>query len=206
MPFIDLTHPFTASMPPFPGDPVPTLRLVGSVENDGYCDHELKTGMHVGTHIDAPLHMIAGGKKISEYGPEKFTGNGVLIDARGHTVIDIDLLENISIHSGDILLLYTGMSSLFGEASYFEDHPEVSEAFAKRLIEMKVKMLGMDSTSPDKAPHSIHKLLLARDILLIENLTNLEQLLEIKQFEIIALPLRIEANASPARVIARAFM
>ena len=62
MHFVDLTHPFTSTMPAYPDDPASSLTERLNVENDGYADHTLTTTMHVGTHIDAPEHMIAGGR------------------------------------------------------------------------------------------------------------------------------------------------
>ena len=62
-------------------------------------------------------------------------------------------------------------------------------------------MVGMDSASPDYPDFPIHKILLRNDILIIENLTNLH-LLAGQQFKIYALPLNLEIDGSPARVIA----
>ncbi len=64
-------------------------------------------------------------------------------------------------------------------------------------------MVGIDFPSVDKAPYAVHSLLLSHDILIIENLTNLEQLQHYKNIELIALPLKIDAHGSPARVIAK---
>ena len=64
-------------------------------------------------------------------------------------------------------------------------------------------MLGMDLPSPDKYPFKIHKKLFDNDILIIENMTNLSQLLSVNNFEIIAFPLKIKAGASMTRVVAR---
>lgn len=64
-------------------------------------------------------------------------------------------------------------------------------------------MVGTDTPSPDKSPYLIHKILLKGDVLIIENLTNLESLLSHSEFEVIALPIRFEAEASPIRVVAK---
>jgi hypothetical protein len=64
-------------------------------------------------------------------------------------------------------------------------------------------MLGMDTPSPDRAPYQVHQSLLSAGIYIIENLTNLNKLTGEKYFEIISLPLKIKANSSPARVLAR---
>jgi kynurenine formamidase len=71
------------------------------------------------------------------------------------------------------------------------------------MVERKIKILGMDTPSPDKPPFSVHKLLLKSKIFILENLTNMEELLEAKKFEVIALPLKIKADSSISRVVAR---
>lgn len=90
MKIIDLTHTFTENMPVFPGDDFPKLKENIDAENS-IVHFNIETGMHVGTHMDAPLHMIPGGRKLSEIDPERFIANGHLIDARGKTEIGIEL-------------------------------------------------------------------------------------------------------------------
>ncbi len=217
MEFIDLTHTFTNDMPVYPGDSAPALKQTSTMEQDDIVSYELHSGMHVGTHMDAPLHMLAGGKKLSEFSVDKFFGNGVLIDARGKSVVDVDLLNGADIQRGDIVLIMTGFYKKFREPEYYHSHPDISESFAKKMVELGVKIVGMDTPSPDlpalptgqaggrqvKAPFAIHKILLGAEVLIIENLTNLEPLLNHKKFEIIALPAKFEAEAAFARVVAR---
>jgi len=76
MKLIDLTHTFIEDMPVYPGDPASKLKQIANIEKDGFVDHEIKTAMHVGTHMDAPLHMIQDGKKLSELSLEKFFWSG----------------------------------------------------------------------------------------------------------------------------------
>lgn len=204
MKFIDLSHTFTDNMPVFPGDPQATLKQTVFIEKDGNNDHTLTTAMHVGTHMDAPIHMIAGGKRIDELSPDHFLGTGVLIDARGKKIIDATLLENVTIPEGSIVLLFTGFDKKFGTEEYFSTYPEITEDFAKKMIEHKVKMVGMDTASPEhNPPWTIHKTLLKEEILILENLTNLDQLLGVTNFEIISLPMNIRADAAPVRVLAK---
>ena len=203
MKLIDLTHTFTSSMPVYPGDPQPSLTQVATLEKEGYNDHQITTVMHVGTHIDAPLHMIAHGKRMDEIPPETFIGKGVLIDARGARLIDANLLEGLTIEPGSIVLIYTGFGAKYRDRSYFENFPTITEEFAKRVVESKVKIVGMDLPGPDQPPFPIHKALLGNGILIIENLTNLDKLLGVTNFEVIALPAKLHADAAPARVISR---
>ncbi len=202
MQYIDLTRLFTATMPVYPGDPVPELVRIADIVPDGYTDYRINTGMHVGTHMDAPLHMIEHGKYLSEMNIERFFGKGHLIDARAKD-ISADLLEGRTIHPGDMILLFTGCGEKFGSSEYYEQYPEVSEDFARKAVELGVSIVGMDTPSPDRSPFNVHKILLGNDILIIENLTNLENLIDVKDFEVIALPAKFQTEAAPVRVIVR---
>ncbi len=190
-------------MPVYPGDPQPSLEKIANLNKEGYNDHLLKTVMHIGTHMDAPLHMVENGKKMDEINPDVFFGKGVLIDARTKNSIDTSLLEGLNIDSDSIVLIYTGFGEKYRNQSYFQNNPTVTEDFARRMVELRVKIVGMDILGPDQPPFPTHKILLEKEILIIENLTNLNQLIDAKNFEIIALPTKLQADAAPVRVIAR---
>lgn len=203
MPYLDLTHTFTTDMPVYPGDPIPELMQTADIYKDGYTDHQIKTGLHVGTHIDAPLHMIEGGKRLSDFPAEKFFGRGCLIDTRGASVIEADFLSKSFAKKDDIVLILTGFSQKYRQPEYYAHYPEIGEDFARQAIALGIKIIGLDAPSPDRPPYKIHKLLLGADILIIENLTNLESLIGISDFEVMALPLKLRADAAPARVVAK---
>ena len=94
---------------------------------------------------------------------------------------------------------------MFESKEYFDNHPVVSKELAQLFVERQVKMVCIDSPSPDRHPFEVHKLLLENNILIAENLTNLDKLLFVNKFEIIAFPLNIHADSSPARIVARTF-
>lgn len=201
---IDLTHTFTSDMPVFPGDPKPILEQVAFIDQDSFNDHQLTTVMHVGTHMDAPKHMIKNGNRIDELKIDSFFGPGILIDVTGEKFIDEKVLDNIRIVKGSIVILYTGLGSKYRSEEYFRDNPSLTEGFARKMVEMGVKMVGMDMLGPDQDTHwPAHKVLLSNGVLILENLTNLDQLLKCKSFEIIALPTKIQSDAAPVRVVAR---
>jgi len=198
---LDLTHTITSQTPPFPGDPHPELTQTSFIATAGYNEFQIKTGMHIGTHMDAPLHMIPNGKRLSAYPPERFFGTGHLVDARDK-VISPDLLEGMKISRGDFVFVCTGFSSKFGTEEYFNDYPEITPAFAEALVSIGVGAVGMDTPSPDRAPFEIHKILLGHDILIIENLANPDHLLPWKNgFKVTALPAKFDTEAAPVRVI-----
>jgi kynurenine formamidase len=63
-------------------------------------------------------------------------------------------------------------------------------------------MVGFDTCSADILPDfPVHKILLGNDMLIIENLTNIEQLSG-HSFTVYALPIKLVVDGAPARVIA----
>ena len=203
MSFIDLTHNFTADMAVFPGDPKAELIKIADVAKDGFTDHQLKSAMHVGTHMDGPAHMLVGGKYLHEYPAAKFFGRGVIIDARGKKSAGVELLASANIKKGDIVLVCFGWDTEFGKDEYYLNYPELSADFAKKLVELGASIVGTDTSSPDRAPYPIHKIFFAGDVLILENLTNLNLLIGKSDFEIIALPAKFETDAAPCRVVAK---
>lgn len=204
MKIIDLTHTFTENMPVYPGDPKPSLKQIAKLDKDGYNDHMINSVMHVGTHMDAPLHMIKNGKRIDEIAPDRFIGPGVLIDVRSKQKIDGQLLEGKQIKKGSIVLVFTGFGEKYRSEDYFKNYPFFTDKFAEKLVELEINIVGMDMLGPDlDAPWTTHKILLAKEITIIENLANLDKLLGIEKFEVIALPAKFKTDAAPVRVIAR---
>jgi arylformamidase len=197
MKYIDLTMPLNPSTPVYPGDPSVEVIIAAELGEAGYLDHVIKLGTHNGTHIDAPAHMVAGGKLLKDFAVERFIGPAKLIDVRkGFDHIDLS-----TVNPGDIVLLRTTMSDDYKSAKYYLEYPEIPSQLASELVSKKVKMVGVDSGSIDHEPFKTHKTLLGADVLIIENLVNLSLLVN-ESFKVIALPLNLSVEGSPARVIA----
>ncbi|HKU18394.1 MAG TPA: cyclase family protein [Candidatus Saccharimonadales bacterium] len=197
---IDLSVTLNQRTPVYPGDPAIKIEQAGVFERDGWNDHVISVNTHVGTHIDAPLHMIADGKTLDQVPIEQFVGRGRLVEV-GKT-FDLEELKQADIQEGDIVLFRTGMSEHYHEPVYFEEYPVMSKEIAQWLVERKVKMVGVDAGSVDNADDfPIHKILLGGNVLIVENLTNLDQLTG-KGFTVYALPIKLDIDGAPARVIA----
>lgn len=196
---IDLSIPLDEETPVYPGDPKIKLNKLGSFEKDGYEDHSISMPIHMGTHIDAPAHMIEGRKKISEFPIEHFSGRGVLIDAING--FNIEEIKKEKIKEGDIVFFHTSMSNVYYKSEYYEKYPDIPESIANYLVEKKIKIVGVDMCSPDHTPFTMHKIFLKNNILIIENLTNLSSLSG-KEFKVYAFPLKVSLDGSPVRVVA----
>ena len=198
--WIDLSWPITDGMPVYPGDRETSLVKEKQLERDHYAAFALYTGLHAGTHMDAPMHLLPGGVGIHEVPLSRCFAPGVLLDVRGQRLIPKPQLPEGSL-TGKAVLLYTGLESAYGSESYYHDHPEVSMELAELLERENIAFLGMDMPSPDFPPFPVHKLLLSRGIPIVENLCNLRVLPV--SFEVAAFPLSLHAEASLVRAVAR---
>ncbi len=198
---IDLSVKVDESTPVYPGDPKTRIKPAGILAKDGFQDHYVSIGTHVGTHIDAPAHMVEGGKTLDEIPTSSFIGRGRYIKVNDKS-FNLQDVKDADIENGDIVLFHTGLAEVYGQPEiYFEEYPAIPEDIATYLINKRVKMVGVDMCSPDHPDFPIHKLLLGSEVLIIENLTNLDQL-DGKEFRVIALPINLQIDGAPARVIA----
>jgi len=200
MHYVDLSWPLTSQTPIDPEDSAPQIKPIAQVEADGFTMHEITVGTHIGTHVDAPIHMLAAGKTLDQFPVERFIGRGRYIDVTDG-VFSIEKLRLAKVAAGDIVLFHTGMSAKNTAPEYFRDYPAIPEGVAEYLVEQNVKMVGVDMYGPDHAPYAIHRILLGGDVLIAENLANLDKLAG-KQFTVYALPLNVAVDGAPARIIA----
>lgn len=204
MPFyLDLSQPIADNMPCYPGDIPVSLQQVSSFQEDGHNNFLLSTGMHSGTHVDGIMHLTSDLTRIAELPLEMFCGKGFLVNVVGQKIIDLPEAAFEHLLPGSVVLFYTGFDLYFLQKTYYQSYPTLSEATARILVKKQVKMVGLDAPSPDYAPFNIHTILLNSRILIIENLTNLSSLLPYREFELLAFPLKIRADSSPVRVVAR---
>lgn len=196
--YIDLSITLNESTPIYPGDPKTVIKPAGVWEADGYRDHYVSIGTHVGTHIDAPMHMLEDGISLDQIPIDHFIGRGRYVQVDGDS---FEAIKATDIQEGDIVLFRTGMSDKYSDPVYFENYPAMSEEIAEFLVKTKVKMVGVDACSVDNQEgFPIHKILLAGNVLVIENLINLGQLAD-KKFTVYALPVNLQIDGAPARVI-----
>lgn len=202
MRLIDLSYPLANDSPVYPSDPPLIIKHEKEYARDGYNLFTITTTMHVGTHLDAPIHLTESQKTIDEYPIDCFFGRGILINAYGEKVIDYQKSYENMIKSQDCILIYTGHGEHYPSTKYFNDHPIITNEMAQFLVEQKVKLVGIDFPSPDYEPYDVHKILLSNDIFLLENVCNLENLLGIFRFKLMCFPLKVKAEASLVRAVA----
>jgi kynurenine formamidase len=198
---IDLSHVVSNQSPVYPNDQPVVIETIKRYKDDGYHLSTLTSSMHVGTHIDAPLHLSALPITMDQFSLEIGIGRGIVIDVRGQEVIELKQDQLAKIKKGDIVILYTGWDQYYYSSKYY-DHPVLSMTSAKGLIEKEIAMLGMDMPSIEHYPFEIHHLMMNHGVWMIENLTHLGALDKNCFYEIYAIPIKIEAEAALSRVFA----
>ena len=208
MPIIDLSHAISPSMPAYPGTKPPKFTAACTIESYGFAEKHMSMSSHTGTHLDAPAHVIAGAKTLDQMAMDRFIGFACVLDLSSIRKQDLKItdLEGSQklIEASEFVLLHTGWSLFWGQEAYYQGYPVLSTEAAHWLSEFAIKGIGIDAISIDEMGSTeltIHRRFLEREIVIVENLTNLERLPK-RGFVFSCFPLKIEhADGSPVRAI-----
>jgi arylformamidase len=206
--YIDLSHLLENGMTYFPGDPEPRIQPVDVAPP--WRVTQLSIGTHLGTHIDAASHFVPHGKTISEYPPERFLLPGMVIPLLGRNDdeplgphVFADYLAAFPV--GGALLLHFGWDQHWKTERYLR-HPYLTREAAQLLVDKGVRIVGIDALSVDSTTQETdhaHATLLGNDVLIVENLTQLNQLVPGVIYQFSFLPLALShLDGSPIRAIA----
>lgn len=209
MKIIDLTHIVSPDMPVYPGTEQPQFITGCSLEKDGFLEKIITLYSHTGTHIDAPAHLLENQKTLDSLPIDHFYGSALMLNLENLPSCIIELRDLApylkDIEQIDFLLIHTGWSKYWGSDKYFSGYHVLSPEAASWLTKFQLKGLGLDTISADSADTSsypIHKILLQKEIIIIENLCNLNTLPS-DYFDFSCFPVKFEnADGSPVRAVA----
>lgn len=211
MKVIDLTQMISNDMPVFPGTEPAKLEVVNTYEKDGFRETLFHISSHTGTHMDAPYHLFAERTKLDELPAAQFVGKALVIDCREVPVggeIGMEHVERVreAADQAEFLLFCTGWDKKWETAEYFGAYPVISLEICQYLLDSGKKGVGFDTIGIDPVTEMTlprhKKLLSAQDIVIIENLTHLEEIGR-GLFTLAALPLKYQdADGAPTRAVA----
>jgi len=168
---------------------------------------------HAGTHVDAPLHFINGGKSLEEYSAENWVfKHPVLVffePEKGGIITPGDI--NISkSDQTDMILFCTSFERFRHDKIFWKENPGIAPETAEYLLGQcpNLKIIGMNFISISSFKHRdigrlSHKAFLQKGIRIIEDmhLLALQPGDNIKR--VIVLPLRVmDGDGAPCTVIA----
>jgi arylformamidase len=205
---VDLSHPYENGMPVYPGLPQPTFEPIAQVEQDGYAMTRYELLNHIGTHVDAPAHQIAGGDTLDVIPLERLVTDAVTIDVSQREPGPIGAAELephlAGIADGDLVFLYSDNARNYGTDAYWTGWSYPDADAARALIERGISGIGFDGPScdpVDTTTFDLHREWLGAGRLIIENMTNLDRLPP--RARVVVAPIKVrDSNGGPARIFA----
>ncbi|WP_274653146.1 cyclase family protein [Paenibacillus humicola] len=221
MKVIDLSQTLEENMPVVESHSRYYHTLIDSFETGSIAlAYQLLIGEHCGTHMDATAHFIHEGhpahRYMDETPVEHFFGRALTLDFSHYTEtnavtpgeIERWERENQPIRQGDIVLFRFGWDRYWVPRTVSRDYsrkwPGITGEAAELLVARGVKTVGCDAIAIDgsKAPESpAHYALLGNGVNIVENLTNLDQI--VGESVVFIAPLKVKTGSgAPMRALA----
>lgn len=207
---IDLTHTIKPGIPVYPGDPQPAFFKAATLTANGYRATRLDVSSHVGTHMDAPSHLLRDGASLDVLPISQFCGRAAVLDVSDLPeggVITSDYLHahREELLSADYALFYTGWEKKWNTPEYLGNFPVPDTEAARYLISCGLKGTGTDALSMDSlrdADMPVHRALLEGGLVIVENLC-LRKIVGRRDVMFFALPMKYgHADGAPVRAVA----
>jgi arylformamidase len=203
---IDISVALDSNIPLWPGSPGFKLKWIKKTgSGDEFNNSYLACDVHVGTHVDAPAHLLPNRKTVKDLELDILIGSCLVIYLPNIKEITADDLSGAKIPSPtERLLIKTDNSSLWDS-----EHTEFKQEFvaltheaAQWLVQKGIRLVGIDylSIGDFESGTETHRILLRNDIAVLEglNLRNVEP----DEYELICLPLKLKgAEGAPVRAV-----
>ena len=211
MPIYDISVPISSATPTYPGDPgVEIIPWTAIADGDAANVSLLHFGAHTATHVDAPVHFIEGTPKVDAMALDALIGPAQVVLIEDNVcAIEVGHLSGPGLRSASRLLFKTRNSAFWESTSkgFRKDFTYIAPDAAQALVEMGVRLVGIDYLSVEKfdsAQHETHHILLSNGVVILEGL-DLRKI-PAGDYELICLPLKIAGGAgdgAPARAVLR---
>lgn len=167
----------------------------------------LTQDMHVGTHVDAPLHFVDGAASVDLMALETLIGPAQVVYLPEVDSIKAGTLEGLALAPGTKRLLFRTRNSRLwaeGDNTFREDFVALTADAAQWVVEHGIALVGVDYLSVQRyhdGPET-HQILLRAGVVIIEGL-NLDDIAP-GLYELLCLPIKLlGAEGAPARAILR---
>jgi kynurenine formamidase len=152
--FYELSHEWGHGAPTLPGyEDVKIFRPTTHAKN-GVMAQRIRTVMHTGTHLNAPIHLVQKGEGAGQIAMEKCFGPGVVLSipkGEWELVTPTDLEEaKPAVEAGQIVVIVTGWHEKYSDSiEYFGHSPGLSAKAASWLAEKRAKLVAVDTPQVD---------------------------------------------------------
>lgn len=192
MRFIDLSQPVYHDSPNCPAHPPVKSEILKDHPQSGWRVELLTLSNHTGSHVDAPLHKIAGGASLDDIPLESWTGPAFIADVRGIEAdgrITAEMLASrlpAAELSDRIVLLCTGWGEKRARTDEWLRHsPCLGVDGAEWLVKHRVRGVGIDHYSigggTEPTNERVHTVLLGASVWVVEELRFPEEVFALPQ-------------------------
>lgn len=165
MKIVDLSHDWSVNTPGWTGYPGQKVYFAQRMHTTRAVAQVIETSLHVGTHIDGPMHAADGGSDIASVPLDRLVHEGVVVDLRE----DVDdwsiiypemITSKVEVKKGDILIMFTGYRDYFYGMPkmdlnrYFNMHPGSGMEMCDWAEEMQLSWFGIDCGGGDHPMNS----------------------------------------------------
>jgi kynurenine formamidase len=180
MRLIDLSQPVYDRCPNCPAHAPVRVELGATHEKHGWRLEMMTLASHTGSHVDAPLHKLAGGASLDDIPLDRFVGKAMLVDLRdskpsrpiGGALLSEKLRGKVE---DRIILLATGWGDrrAAGDEWHYRS-PHLTVDGAEWLVRQRIRGVGIDHYSiagaaePNNA--RVHEVLLGAGVWIVEEL------------------------------------
>ena len=204
MKLIDITHPHSNALAPWPGDTPFQFKFSARLRDGGSCNiGQITTSLHAGTHADAPYHYNDAGLTLDALDPARFIGPARVFLSPGGGEITREVFAGLDGRATPRVLVRTNHCD--DKTKFPARIPTLAADVPAWLGAQGVQLIGLDVPSVDQVDDpsmKIHHRLDAVNILILENLDL--RAAPPGVYELIALPLKIAgADGSPIRAVLR---
>jgi kynurenine formamidase len=224
----DLTHVFRAGFPIYGNPPTfhpPSRRTLVNIVPDGFYGQEWTFWEHSATHMDAPGHFIAGGRRTPQITPAELMLPLFVVDIRAKAARNPDAMVTVDdvrrterghgrVPKGALVAMDSGWDARAGSATAFRN-PDAAgvyhfpgfsvEAAEWLILERRTAALGVDTMSLDPGNSTtfpVHFALLGSDRYGLEGLANLSKVRPRGATAFVGVVPWEEGSGGPARVLA----
>jgi arylformamidase len=165
---------------------------------------------HNGSHVESGLHFFRNGTPIDRVPLGVFVGRAVVADLsckQDRDRVSADDLQRAvkdAWRPADRLLIRTDHPRRhLGDTDYWDQAPYLTPDAADWMVDQQVSLVGMDCVTEQQGERAfpVHRRLLAADIPLLENITNLHEITEPVVW-LVALPIKVsDVEAAPVRAV-----
>jgi arylformamidase len=207
MRLIDLSQPVYDDCPNCPLHPPVRSEIILDDPKEGWRMEKLTLTPHTGSHVDAPLHKVPGGKSIDQIPVERFTGLCLLIDLRDcrpdqpfTSSMLGRKLQTPNLQMEDrIIMIATGWGQKRNKSEEWLKYlPYLAPDGAEWLVEQKIRGVAIDTFSiggmREHQNNLTHEILLRAGIWVLEDILIPEELFSAPPFMLWCLPINLKGH------------